>query len=148
MIPSPSLRCAACAAAGAGVHTTVYIKPPPAPAGRDAAKGIQKKRKKKNVHATVYTTNQIVYILPYTIPHELCTHYPIHREADCVHATVYKKKGIKKEAKKRQARVYTNERCVRLREQAERGQARVYKNKKSCTPLVVELTAEHTLGYT
>lgn len=106
MIPSPSLRCAACAAAGAGVHTTVYIKLPPAPAGRDAAKGIHKKGKKK------------------------CAHYCIHDESNCVHTTVYKKKGIKKEAKKRQARVYTNGMWVRLREQAEQGQARVYKNKK------------------
>lgn len=100
VIPSPSLRCAACAAAGAGVRTTVYIKPPPAPAGRDATKGIHKKKNKKNVHATVYTTNQIVYILPYTMPYGLCTHYPAHREADCVHTTVYKKKNAKRGAKK------------------------------------------------
>ena len=91
VIPSPSLRCAACAAAGAGVHTTVYIKPPPAPAGRDAAKGIQKKRRKKCtrycihdesncVHTTVYNTAWIMYTLPCTPSGGLCTHYRIQKE--------------------------------------------------------------------
>lgn len=117
--------------------------------------GYTQKKNKKNVHTTVYTTNQIVYILPYTMPYGLCTHYPAHREADCVHTTVYKKKD-KKEEQKRQTRVYTNGMVLRLREQAKQVQARVYKNerrvrpreqeggsrlgctkiKKNCTPLV------------
>lgn len=91
VIPSPSLRCAACAAAGAGVHTTVYIKPPPAPADRDAAKGIQKKEEKKCtrycihdesncVHTTVYNAALIMYILPCTPRGGLCTHYRIQKE--------------------------------------------------------------------
>lgn len=117
VIPSPSLRCAACAAAGAGVHTTVYIKPPPAPAGRDAAKGIHKKGTKK------------MYTLLYTQRIKLCTYYRIQCRINYVHTTLhttrrivytlpYTKRKGKKEEQKRQARVYTNGMGVRLREQA------------------------------
>ena len=154
IMPSPILRCATCAAAGAGVHTTVYIKPPPAPAGRDAAKGIQKRNKK-------------MYTLLYTQRIKLCTYYRIQCRINYVHTTLhtvkqivytlpYTKRKAQKEEQKRQARVYTNGMVVRLREQAKQVQARVYKNerrvrpqeqeggsrlgctkiKKNCTPLV------------
>ena len=108
----------------------------------------KKKGIKKKVHATVYTMVKNVYILPYTIPHELCTHYPAHHEADCVHTTVYKKKGQKREVKK-QARVYKKmESGFACGSRRNRDRLGCTKIKKSCTPLVVELTAEHTLGYT
>lgn len=133
VIPSPSLRCAACAAAGAGVHTTVYIKPPPAPADRDAAKGIQKKEQKKCtrycihhgqncVHTTVYNAALIMYTLPCTQPGGLCIHYRIQKERH------------KKKKQKRQARVYTNGRCVRQQGQAGGSKLGCTKKKRGCSP--------------